>query len=84
MTHITCRLTAKIRDQLRNPTLAEYGLPFAFSLFSVDIYLGVVDAAGEGSVDGLHLIVREQTLWTQFRRSSDQLQTHRQTDRLTD
>ena len=27
MTHVTCRLTAKNRDQLRNPTL-EYGLPF--------------------------------------------------------
>jgi len=29
MTHVTCRLTAKNRDQLRNPTLGiEYGLPF--------------------------------------------------------
>jgi len=29
MTHVTCRLTAKNRDQLRNPTLLiEYGLPF--------------------------------------------------------
>ena len=28
MTHVTCRLTAKNRDQLRNPTLSnEYGLP---------------------------------------------------------
>ena len=28
MTHITCRLTAKNRDQLRNPTLGNrYGLP---------------------------------------------------------
>jgi len=30
MTHITCRLTAKNRDQLRNPirSVIEYGLPF--------------------------------------------------------
>ena len=31
MTLVTCRLTAKNRDQLRNPTLGnviEYGLPF--------------------------------------------------------
>jgi len=29
MTHVTCRLTAKNRDQLRNPRSAvEYGLPF--------------------------------------------------------
>jgi len=31
MTHVTCRLTAKNRDQLRNPTLViEYGLPLPF------------------------------------------------------
>jgi len=30
MTHVTCRLTAKDRDQLRNPkrSVIEYGLPF--------------------------------------------------------
>ena len=30
MTHVTCRLTAKNRDQLRNPirSVIEYGLPF--------------------------------------------------------
>jgi len=30
MTHVTCRLTAKNRDQLRNSTLGiiEYGLPY--------------------------------------------------------
>jgi len=28
MTHVTCRLTAKNRDQLRNPcSVIEYGLP---------------------------------------------------------
>ena len=33
MTHITCRLTAKNRDQLRNPTLDNrvYGLPLPFT-----------------------------------------------------
>jgi len=34
MTHITCRLTAKYRDQLRNGTLRsviEYGLPYLFT-----------------------------------------------------
>ena len=32
MTHITCRLTAKNRDQLRNPTLGNrvWGLPLPF------------------------------------------------------
>jgi len=31
MTHVTCRLTAKNRDQLRNPTLDSlYGLPLPF------------------------------------------------------
>ena len=31
MTHVTCRLTAKNRDQPRNPTLGiEYGLPLPF------------------------------------------------------
>jgi len=32
MTHVTCRLTAKYRDQLRNPirSVTEYGLPFTF------------------------------------------------------
>jgi len=32
MTHVTCRLTAKNRDQLRNPTLGNrtYGLPLPF------------------------------------------------------
>ena len=31
-THVTCRLTAQNRDQLRNPTLGkiEYGLPLPF------------------------------------------------------
>ena len=33
MTHVTCRLTAKNRDQLRDPTLGiEYGLPYLFML----------------------------------------------------
>ena len=34
MTHVTCRLTAKNRDQLRNPTLGNrvgYGLPLPFT-----------------------------------------------------
>ena len=33
MTHVTCRLTAKNRDQLRNSTFGsviEYGLPLPF------------------------------------------------------
>jgi len=32
MTHVTCRLTAKNRDQLRNPirSVIEYGLPLPF------------------------------------------------------
>jgi len=33
MTHVTCRLTAKNRDQLRNPrSVIEYGLPFFTSV----------------------------------------------------
>ena len=36
MAHVTCRLTAKNRDQLRNPTctlaVIEYGLPFYITL----------------------------------------------------
>jgi len=34
MTHVTCRLTAKNFDQLRNPTLdiIEYGLPLLFCI----------------------------------------------------
>jgi len=30
MTHVTCRLTTKNRDQLRNPSVLEYGLPLLF------------------------------------------------------
>jgi len=34
LTHATCRLTAKNRDQLRNPTIAiEYGLPVPFLFY---------------------------------------------------
>jgi len=36
MTHVTRRLIAKNGDQLRNPTLVEYGLPLPFLLDSVD------------------------------------------------
>jgi len=34
MTHVTCRLTAKYRDQLRNPirSVTEYGLPFTLTI----------------------------------------------------
>jgi len=32
MTHVTCKLTAKNRDQFRNPTLGKRGLPFTFYL----------------------------------------------------
>ena len=37
MTHVTCRLTAKNRDQLRNPirSLIEYGLHLPFYLSTV-------------------------------------------------
>ena len=31
MTDAICRLTAKNRDELRNPTLGEYGLPVPFT-----------------------------------------------------
>jgi len=35
MTHVTCRLTDKNRDRLRNPTLCSrvYGLPLPFSVY---------------------------------------------------
>ena len=35
MTHVTCRLTAKNRDQLQNPTLGNrvWAIPLPFSLF---------------------------------------------------
>jgi len=35
MTHVTCRLTAKNRDQLGNPirSVFEYGLPFTFLVY---------------------------------------------------
>ena len=34
MTHVTCRLTAKNRDQLRNPirSVIDYGLPLPFTI----------------------------------------------------
>ena len=37
MTHITCRLTAKNRDQLRNPirSVIEYGLPLPFIIIII-------------------------------------------------
>ena len=37
MTHVTCRLTAKNRDQPRNPirSVIEYGLALPFSYFSL-------------------------------------------------
>ena len=35
MTHVTCRLTTKNRDQLLNPrSVIEYGLPLLFSAVS--------------------------------------------------
>jgi len=37
MTHVTCRLTAKNRDQLRNPTIGNrVGLWAAFTFYSDD------------------------------------------------
>ena len=37
MTHITCRLTAKNRDQLRNPTIGNLHLPlYLLSIFLFD------------------------------------------------
>jgi len=38
MTHVTCRLTAKNRDQLRNPTIGRQSrMGYLFYLFSVSI-----------------------------------------------
>jgi len=38
MTHVTCRLTAKDRDQLRNPTLwNQYGLYLQAYLFNIPL-----------------------------------------------
>jgi len=39
MTHVTCRLTAKNRDQLRDPTLGNYRLWATFT-FLVTLNLG--------------------------------------------
>jgi len=40
MTHVTCRLTAKNRDELRNPTLGiEYGIPFLHAKQHVDRFI---------------------------------------------
>jgi len=41
MTHITCRLTARNRDQLRNPirSVIEYGLPFLPCSYRIVPYL---------------------------------------------
>jgi len=46
MTHVTRRLTAKNRDQLRNPirSVIEYGLPFTF--FIVTSLMPAVSAVG--------------------------------------
>jgi len=45
MTHVTCRLTAKIRDQLRNPMLIiECGLLLPFLLISCPV-LGEAELA---------------------------------------
>jgi len=39
MTHVTCRLTAKNRDQLRNPTLGNrVWATFTFLLYSYRLY----------------------------------------------
>ena len=41
MTHVTCRLTAKNRDQLRNPTLGNRvwaTLPLLYDCVSLQIY----------------------------------------------
>ena len=47
MTHVTCRLTTKNQDQLRNPTLViEYGLPLLY--FVVDSEVGAACATGDG------------------------------------
>ena len=46
MTHVTCRLTAKDRDQLRNPTLSNlwYGLPLP-SLYACIVLAGAASTA---------------------------------------
>ena len=43
MTHDNCRLTAKNRDQLRNPTLGNrvWGLPFLITELLTDVRVGV-------------------------------------------
>ena len=51
MTHITCRLTAKNRDQLRNPTLSDrVWATFTFYLFCI-----VQVAGGHDAIAGLDI-----------------------------
>jgi len=43
MTHVTCRLTAKNRDQLRNPTLgSRVWATFTIYLYSLTYYVGAL------------------------------------------
>jgi len=40
MTHVTCRLTAKNRDQLRNPALGNRVLPLPFIIIIIHFISG--------------------------------------------
>ena len=52
MTHVTCRLTAKNRDQLRNPTLGNRVWATFTFLCCVDIDLPKLLAGPDGPADG--------------------------------
>ena len=58
MTHVTCRLTAKNRDQLRNPTLSiEYGLPLPLPFTFIKVFYSLQLTLRERS--GAFLDVRQ-------------------------
>ena len=43
MTHVTCRLTAKNRDQLRNPTLGDQAWATFFTVHHLKLFLSIAD-----------------------------------------
>jgi len=64
MTHITCRLTAKNRDQLRNPTLGNRvwaTFNFTYITATAAQYAAVARLAGD--IDRLMLDTEECDMW---------------------
>jgi len=57
MTHITCRLTAKNRDQLRNPTLGNWvWATFFIGVFASDSAFADFRATGKAGIHKIHIL----------------------------